>query len=149
MSITMDFARLTALLGTPASYPRETREAVARLVADPLELGADIDTVLAGLEEDHSLLLDEWLTGEPEYPIVEALTVTQLACDFARFVGVIREITNIVPDEALPSLVRLVASLESAGIVSGDWSWCLSVAKHLLAVTKETGLADGNNDPAN
>jgi hypothetical protein len=140
----MDFNEIQNKLGSPASYPQETREAVARLVAEPLETGTPVEDLLDALEEDLDILLDQWLTGDPDYPITEALTVTQLACDFARFAIRTRTLAATVPDQALPALITVVDALEAAGIVSGDWSWCLSVADYLIAA----GGDIDNGEPA-
>jgi hypothetical protein len=142
----MDEEQLAATLGKPAFYEKHVREAVARLVSEPLEAGWTIDETLDSLIADHELLLSRWLNSEPDYPIIEALTVTQLACDFARFVIAVRKLTAMIPDEILPQLVHIAESLEVAGINSGDWSWCLSVVEHLIADT--SALLDKQDPPA-
>lgn len=147
----MDYDQLARELGRPATYPEATREAVARVVVQPVDNSDifDIDATHERLQENLTYLLDQWLTGDPEYPIVEALTVTQLAVDFAAFALIVRDLTQLTPAAQLGDLVRFVDALESTGVASGDWSWCRHVAGHVLAEVRGIAAAANTTGPAN
>lgn len=140
---------LAKQLGQPAIYHQNVREAVARIVAQPLEDGTPIDEIQNNLETGLNILIDDWLTGEPEYPATHALTITQLAYDFVRFTRNVRELSNCIPVQSLPTLIEVVRAIEGAGIVSGDWSWCHQVTEHLLTSTKEALDIDNPDTSAN
>jgi hypothetical protein len=136
-------------LGAPARYPLEMRQAVARLVAHPIEDGVSLDDLYERIHGDLALLLDKWLNGDPEYPVVDALVVTQLAHDFVRFALTTREVARILSDEALPILTQVVDVVELAGVRTGDWSWCASVADFLYAVAIRADQQNDTPPPAN
>jgi len=140
---------LAQQFGAPANYPIQTREAVARLVGEPIDQGMTLDDLYVQLQNQLRTLLGSWLEGEPDYPAAEALSAAQLALDFVRFALTTREVATMLSEPALPALAAVVDVVELAGIRTGDWSWCATIADFLYAVALEADGQRPTDPPAN